>query len=196
VAGTAWEIVNKMRRLTLNLATRPLRNRRLFLLLGGALAAVFLVIALLAVFLFLRFTLKKHSVQVRLSKAEETTRTSQSEQKKIDVRVKEVALKDQGVIETINSIIMRKSFSWTDFLSKLEECLPDSSYILSLAPSLVDDTRIQFRFRVVSRDLNDLLALINKLQELKFSQPRVETEERDDRGQLTSDISVSYERVI
>jgi hypothetical protein len=49
---------------------------------------------------------------------------------------------------------------------------------------------------VVSRDLNDLLALINKLQELKFSQPRVETEERDDRGQLTSDISVSYERVI
>lgn len=185
-----------MRRLTLNLATKPLRNRRLFFFLGGALGTVFLVIAFLAVFLFLRFALKKHGTQVRLDKAEETIKTSQSEQKRTDNRIKEVTAKGQGIINTINSIILRKSFSWTDFLSKLEECLPDSSYILSLAPSLVDDTRVQFRFRVVSRNLDDLLALINKLQELKFSQPRVETEERNERGQLTSDISVSYERAI
>jgi hypothetical protein len=65
-----------------------------------------------------------------------------------------------------------------------------------MAPTLVDDTRIQFRFRVVSPSLDDLLALINKLQDLKFSQPRVETEESNDRGQLTSEISVTYERVI
>ena len=185
-----------MRRLNPNLATRPLRNRRLFRLLGGLLGLAFLVSALLAVFLFLRFTLKKSTVRADLKKADETVKTAQSEQKRIGIRVNEAAKKDQGAIDTINSIILRKSFSWTDFLSKLEECLPDSSYILSLAPTLVDDTRIQFRFRVVSQSLDDLLVLINRLQELKFSQPRVETEERNDRGQLTSDISVSYERVI
>jgi hypothetical protein len=65
-----------------------------------------------------------------------------------------------------------------------------------MTPTLVDNTRIQFRFRVVSLSLDDLLALINKLQDLKFSQPRVETEERNERGQLTSEISVTYERVI
>jgi Tfp pilus assembly protein PilN len=185
-----------MRRLNLNLATRPLRNRRLFLLLGGLLGLAFLVTALLAIFLFLQFTLKKNVVRSGLKKADETINTAQSEQKRLGIRLKEAAKKDQDFIDTINSIILRKSFSWTDFLSKLEECLPDSSYILSMSPTLVEDTRIQFRFRVVSQSLDDLLALINKLQDLKFSQPRVETEERDDRGQLTSEISVTYERDI
>jgi Tfp pilus assembly protein PilN len=185
-----------MRWLTLNLASRPLRNRRLFLLLGGGLAAVFLVVTLLAIFLFLRFTLKKHGIEAQINAAEETIASSQSGLKRVDSRIKEAAHKDQGVIDAINSIIMRKSFSWTDFLSKLEECLPDSSYILSLSPSLVDDTRLQLRFRVVSRSVDDLLALVNKLQEMKFSRPRVETEERNERGQLTSDISVTYERVV
>ena len=185
-----------MRRLNLNLATRPLRNRRLFLLLGGLLGLAFLVTALLAIFLFLQFTLKKNVVRTGLKKADETVKTAQSEQKRLEIRLKEAAKKDQDFVDTINSIILRKSFSWTDFLSKLEECLPDSSYILSLNPTLVKDTRIQFRFRVVSQSLDDLLALINKLQDLKFSPPRVETEERDDRGQLTSEISVTYERDI
>jgi len=185
-----------MRRLNPNLATKPLRNRRLFYLLGGLLGLAFLITSLLAVFLLLQFTLKKNTVRASLKKANETVTTAQAEQKRLGIRINEAAKKDQRAINTINGIILRKSFSWTDFLSKLEECLPDASYILSLAPSLVDDTRIQFRFRVVSQNLDDLLALINRLQELKFSQPRVETEERNDRGQLTSDISVSYERAI
>lgn len=185
-----------MRILNLNLATRPLRNRRFFLLLGGLLGMAFLVTAFLAVFLFLQFSLKKNAVRADLKSADEKLKTAQSEQKQIAIRLKEAAGKDQNIIDTINSIILRKSFSWTDFLSKLEECLPDSSYILSLTPSLVDDSRIQLSFKVVSQSLDDLLALINKLQDLKFSQPRVETEERNDRGELTSDILVIYERVI
>lgn len=185
-----------MRRLNPNLASKPFRNRRLFMLLGGVLGLAFLVTSLLAVFFFLQFTLKKNTVRTGLKKADETIQTVQSEQKRLGMRVHEAAQKDQGIIGAINSIILRKCFSWTDFLSRLEECLPGPSYILSLAPTLVDDTRIQFRFRVVSQDLDDLLALINGLQEMNFSQPRVETEERNDRGQLTSEISVTYERVI
>ena len=185
-----------MRRLNPNLATRPLRNRRLFWLLGGLGGLAFLVTALLAIIIFFQFTLKKNVVRAGLQKADETVKMAQSEQKRLGIRLKEAAKKDRDIIDTINSIILKKSFSWTDFLSKLEECLPDPSYILSLAPTLVDDTRVQFRFRVVSQNLDDLLALINKLQDLKFTQPRVETEERNDRGQLTSEISVNYERVI
>jgi cell division protein FtsL len=185
-----------MRRLGLNLATRPLRNRRLFAFLGGALGLAFLTVALLAIVTFFRFTLKKNGVQASLRKADETIKTSQSEQKRLGTQVKEAARKDQDIVDAVNSIILRKSFSWTDFLSKLEDALPNPSYILSLAPTLVDDTRVQFRFRVVSQNLEGLLALINKLQELKFTQPRVETEERNERGQLASDISVTYERIL
>lgn len=185
-----------MRRLSLNLATRPLRNRRLFAFLGGVLGLAFLATALLAVLLFLRFTLKKNEVQAALRKSDEAVKASQSEQKRLGNQIKEAGRKDQDIVDAINSIILRKSFSWTDFLSKLEDALPGPSYILSLAPSLVEDTRIQFRFRVVSQNLEGLLALINKLQELKFTQTRVETEEKNERGQLTSEISVTYERVL
>lgn len=185
-----------MQRLNLNLATKPLRNRRLFMLLAGLLGLAFLVTAFLAVFFLLQVILKKDTVRADMKKADKTIRTARSEQKQLSTRVQEAAKKNQDIVDTINSIILRKSFSWTDFLSKLEECLPDTSYILSLAPTLVHDNLVQFRFRVVSPGLDELLALINKLQAMKFSQPRVETEEKDDRGQLTSDISVTYERII
>jgi Tfp pilus assembly protein PilN len=185
-----------MQRLSLNLATRPLRNRRFFTLLGGGLGLAFLATALLAVILLFQFTLKKNSVRAGIRKADKTVQNAQAEQKRLENQLKEAAKKDQDIVAAINSIILRKRFSWTDFLSKLEDALPDSSYILSLAPTLVDDTRVQFHFQVVSQDLDGLLALINKLQELKFTRPRVETEERNERGQLASEISVTYERVL
>jgi hypothetical protein len=185
-----------MRRLSLNLATRPLRNRRFFTLLIGGLGLAFLVTASLAVILFFHFTLKGNSVRAGIRKADAVIQNAQSEQKQLDNQAREAAKKDRALVDGINRIILRKSFSWTDFLSKLEDALPDPSYILSLAPTLVDDTRIQFHFRVVSQNLDGLLALINKLQELKFTQPRVETEERNERGQLASEISVTYERIL
>lgn len=189
-------ISTRMRRLNVNLATRPLRNRRLFLLLGGLLGLAFLVTILVAVIIFFQFTIKKNVVKAGLQKADASIRTAQTEEKRLATGVKETADRDQDIIDTINGIILKKSFSWTDFLSKLEECLPDSSYILSLAPTLIDNTRVQFSVKVASQSLDDLLALINRLQDLNFSRPRVETEERNDRGQLVSEISVTYERII
>ncbi len=185
-----------MRRLNVNLATRPLRNRRLFFLLGGLLGLAFLVTSLVAVVIFFQFSLKISTTRDGLRKADASIRAAQTEQKRLAARVKEAVGKDQDIIDTINGVILKKSFSWTDFLSKVEECLPDSSYILSLAIPQIDNTRIQFRIRVVSRDLEDFLALINSLLKLNFNQPRLESEERNDRGQLVSEISVTYERNI
>ena len=188
--------LNRARLLNVNLATRPLRNRRLFLFLGGGVGLAFLVTALAAIVIFLHFGLKKSAARTALQEVETTVRKTESEQKRLANRVGEAEKKDQDIIDTINGIILKKSLSWTDFLSKLEECLPESSYILSLSIPQVDSTRIQLRIRVVSRNLDDLLALINKLQGLNFSRPRVETEEKNDQGQLVSDISVIYERTV
>ncbi|MFZ2053202.1 MAG: hypothetical protein WAU81_03295 [Candidatus Aminicenantales bacterium] len=182
--------------MSVNLATRPLRNRRLFFLLGGMLGLAFLVTSLVAVIIFFQFSLKKRVVKAGLHETDASIRAAQTEEKRLAARVKEAVGKDQDIIDTINGIILKKSFSWTDFLSKLEECLPDSSYILSLAIPQIDNTRIQSRVKIVSQSLDDLLDLINRLQDLNFSRPRVETEERNDQGQLVSEISVTYERII
>jgi len=185
-----------MKKIGLNLATSPLRNRRLFFFLAGCVSLGLLISALFAGIFFLRFNLEKRTIKATLKKVEETTLADQKEAKRLSARNKEAAKKDTKKIDLINSIILKKSFSWTEFLSKLEDCLPDSSYILSLAPTLVDGSSVQFRFKVVSQSLDDLLKLINNLQAQKFSSPRVESEERNERGQLTSEISVSYERNI
>ena len=60
----------------------------------------------------------------------------------------------------------------------------------------LESHRVQFRLKVASAGLDDQLALINNLLELNFSQIRVEAEEVDTGGLLTSDLLVSYERHI
>jgi len=190
------KLTPRMKKVNVNLAARPLRNRRLFFLLGGVFGMAFMVTSLAAVIIFFQFSLKKGEVKASLKKIDASIEAAQTEQTRLVARVSEAVNKDRDLIDTINGIILKKSFSWTDFLSGLEECLPDSSYILSLAIPQVDNTRIQFRIKVVSQNLDELLALINRLQELNFSRPRVETEERNAQGQLVSEISVTYERNI
>jgi Tfp pilus assembly protein PilN len=185
-----------MKRISLNLATSPLRNRRFFFLLGGLVGTALLVLALLSGIVFLRFNMKKRAVKISLEKVNEAVLADQKERIRLTAKNKEASKKDKEKVDFINSIILKKSFSWTGFFSRLEDCLPGSSYILSLAPTLVDDSRVQVRFKVVLQSLDDLLKLISNLQAQNFGPPRVESEERNEQGQLTSEITVSYERNI
>jgi len=100
------------------------------------------------------------------------------------------------MVDEVNSIIYRKSFSWADFLTSLEKSLPDSSYIISLAPTFTEDLNMKVRFKVVSRGLDDLLKLINNLEALKFKQIKVLNEVTNEQGLLLSEVTVSYERII
>jgi Tfp pilus assembly protein PilN len=183
-----------MKRIELNLAARPLRNRRLFYIVRGVVGFALIISLSLALILFVRFYLKTRGVKARLAEIQATITQAQREERRNTAKVSEASKKDQAKIVVANSIILKKSFSWSGFLTQLEECLPDSSYILALVPQDVGDTQAQFRFKVVSRSLDDLLGLINNLQARNFSQIRVESEQKDDLGQLTSEISVSYER--
>jgi hypothetical protein len=185
-----------MTQIRLNLAASPLRNRKLFYLLGGVAGTTLLVLALLSGIIFLRFSLKKRAVKISLEKVNETVLVDQKEGTRLVAKNKEAAKKDKEKVDLINSIILKKSFSWTGFFSRLEDCLPGPSYILSLAPTLVEDTRVQVRFKVVSGSLDDLLKLISNLQAQNFGLPRVESEERNEQGQLISEITVSYEQNI
>jgi len=185
-----------MRRITLNLAAHPLRNRRFYFFLTGCLGLGIVVIFLFSARLSLGYYRKGKAAKDALAAVETSITVAQREEKRLSSRVQDAAKKDKDKIDLMNSIILRKSFPWTDFFSHLETCLPGSSYILSLAPTLVDNSRIQMRFKVVSRSLDDLLALLNNLRALNFRQIRVESEDRDSQGKLTSEISISYERSI
>jgi Tfp pilus assembly protein PilN len=185
-----------MRTIGLNLASRPLRNRRLYFGLGGLVSALLAVVAVLAVVVFVRFHLKNRALKSRLTGIETKLAACQRDERRLSVRTREAVKKDQDNVDLVNRVILRKTFSWIEFLSRLEESLPASSYLTSLDPQEVGELRTELRFRVVSRGLEDLLALITNLQARNFSRIRVESEERTSQGQLMSEISVSYERSI
>jgi Tfp pilus assembly protein PilN len=185
-----------MKPVRLNLASHPLRNRRLFLYAGAGLALASLVAVLLGLFIFSRFALKIRVVRAELARLEQSVQTAEREKARSTARTQEAMKGEQSIVDFVNSIIFQKSFSWAEFLSRIEEGLPDSSYILSLAPVAVESNRVQVRLKVASPTLDDQLALINKLLELSFSQIRVEGEEIDNQGLLISDILATYERRI
>lgn len=181
-------------RLDLNLASHPLRNRRFFFFLFSLLAATFLALSFLAGEMFIEFKIKSRKIKAEIKETERLMKTAQQEEKSYSAQVEEAAKKDQGRVDLMNSIILRKSFSWTDFLSDLENSLPDSSYIVSLAQTLSEGSRMQVRFKVATPDVKQLLEFLNKLNALKFAQALVNGEAENERGLLISEVSLIYER--
>ncbi|MEN6310613.1 MAG: hypothetical protein ABFD80_03650, partial [Acidobacteriota bacterium] len=94
-----------------------------------------------------------------------------------------------------NAIILQKSFSWTGFLSDLEAALPESLYITSLDPNFSAGRTVTLKIKVVSGGLDDLLTFLNALNSRNFKY-RLDSESREDGGQLISEISLTYERAL
>jgi len=186
------------KRLNLNLASHPLRNRRFFYLLLSVTGIVFILVGYPAGKTFLQFRSEAQKVKASIKKTDQLIWNTEREEKKFSARIDEAAKLDQAKIDLMNSIILKKSFSWTGFLSDLENSLPDSSYIVSLAPALSEDSRLQLRLRVASPNLDELLSFLKNLRALKFDQIKIEGEALNERGLLLSEISLSFshERII
>lgn len=182
--------------LNLNLASRPWRNRRLFFMLMSSLGTFLLLVSFFAGKTFIQYHSNAQETRASITKTEKMIRDTQRDEKQFAKRVEEEVKNHKNRVEVVNSIILKKSFSWIDFFSDLEKSLPDTSYIVSLAPSLDEKSKMLLNLRVASSNVNDLLKLIDNLTALKFSDIKIHGETQNDRGLLISEISLSYERDI
>lgn len=184
-----------VRQLYLNLATRPVRNRRFYLMSRNILAGGLVLLLGLSAFSAVNYGLQTSRLKASLAETSRLVAAAGQEQKRLsaDVDREEKASRDKANL--INGIILQKSFSWTGFLSELEAALPDSLYITSLVPNFSGDRTVNLRIKVVAPGLDDLLAFLNNLNARKFKY-RFENESREDDGHLVSEISLTYERDI
>ncbi len=182
--------------LFLNLASRPSRNRRFYLWARSFLAAVIAAAFLVGGYFTVKFGSEKKLHQQAAAEMEDLMTAARNEIRQLDADILKAERAGRIKVDTINGIIYQKSFSWTDFFSLLEAALPDASYITSLSPNYPGDLTVALKIKVVSRNLDDLLALINNLTARNFKGIRVENEARNERGQLVSEISLTYERVL
>jgi len=186
----------KPKRVSLNLASQPLKNKKLFYLVCFLLCSLFVALSVLGGYIYVSSKGKARSIEATLNEMEQSRQRIQSEAAKYSVGIQRAAKDYEATVEFINSLILRKSFSWVDFLSCLEDSLPDSSYIVSLAPTLTEDLQVKVRFEVISRNLDDLLKLLNSLKSFKFKDIRVLSEDSNERGFLRSEIALTYERTL
>ncbi|MEA3420760.1 MAG: hypothetical protein U9Q97_03680 [Acidobacteriota bacterium] len=184
------------RKIDLNLASRPVQNRKLFYFLGVLLGIIFIFISVAGGNIYFKNRIKIKDIKTSIAKIEQTIKDVKGEEKtyinQIDGKIRDYKEK----ADLVNSLILRKTFSWTDLLSALEDCLPETSYIISLTPSLKGDSEMGVRFEVLSPGLEELLDLVSSLNSMNFKHIRVMSESRDDSGYLLSEISLTYERNI
>lgn len=180
--------------LHLNLASRPTRNRRLYRAARNGLAVLAVVFIGLAGWTVARTGLRDAGVKSEIAAIEKTLDTSRQEERKLTQDTEKRKKTDLPRVNLVNEVILRKTFSWTSFLSEFETALPDASYITAFTPRFSGPRTVSITARVVTRSLDDLLALINALNARNFKGIQVNSEARADDGRLVYEMNLTYER--
>ncbi len=188
--------MNHKSRLNLELASQPLRNRRLFFLCLFLLVALTVGVTVVSANLYGKFKSKYNETQLQVEEVEQKRERAQREEIQLANQIESQSAANQAKIDFINGLIYRKSFSWIDFLTDLESALPTRCYIISMAPSPRGELGMEVRIRVASPGMEDLLKLYTQLVELKFENVLIRSEEQANNGLLISEVSFIYEKHI
>jgi Tfp pilus assembly protein PilN len=185
--------MNRRPPLDVNLATKPVRNRRFYVLARNILAAAVVIVIGVAAFSVVRYGFQASRLKSSVEETGGLVDAAGKEVRRLTLDIQKAKKTSQSEVDLVNDIIIRKSFSWTEFLSLLEASLPDSSYITSLVPSFSGERTVGLKIKLVSASLDDLLTFLNNLNARKF-RFRLESESREEGGGLISEISLTYER--
>jgi len=180
--------------LNLNLATRPLRNRRLYNAAVRVLAGFVVVLASLAVFAVVKYGGEASRIKTASAETRKIQADSGREEKRLTADIDREEKLSRARVDLVNGIILRKMFSWTGLLSELEQALPGPSYITALSPGFTPGGAVALQMRVTSRSLEDLTAFITALTARGFKNIQVGGETRSEEGRLLAEISTTYER--
>ncbi len=188
--------MKKQKKINLNLATNPLRNRRFFFLLFGILVVLVLGISSMGGYTFWKYGSKNKNFQSSTVQIEKMIHEAKREEMRLSTQIEDASQRYQRKVDLFNTLILKKSFSWVEFLSGLEKSLPASCYIESLVPTLKENNQMEVRLKVAAPNLDELLKLNKNLYEKKFTGIRIISESTNKAGLLLAEISLIYERTV
>ena len=188
--------MKKQKRVHLNLASNPLKNRRFFFLLTGILTILVLTISINGVYAFWKYSSRNKSYRDNNAQIDKMIYDAKREELRLSTLIENASQDYQRRVDLINTLILKKSFSWIEFLSALEDSLPASCYIESLAPTLKENSQMEVRLKIVAPNLDELLSLNQNLYNESFTGIRIISETIDETGHLIAEITVTYERTI
>jgi type IV pilus assembly protein PilM len=155
-------------RLNINLASQPFRDRRGFLVRWGAVAAaMFLIMAALLSLAVLhwrdRRALDRELARINAHRAELVKEHSEEELFLNEPQNR--GTRDRS--QLLNSLIARKSFSWTSVFSELERILPTQVRVAAIRPVLTDNNELGVQISVISADPKSALEFIRNIEDTR-----------------------------
>lgn len=181
------------RKISINLAARPLRNRRFYFTLIGGAAALFLVVAVLSTMVLLASRTREKAMSESLAGVRKEIAAAKQDRDRWMAQIREWAGTYRTTVDALNAVLIDKRYSWVEFLTRIEESLPGSSTIVYMAPLVAREGVVEARFKVSCPSLQELLSFIQKLNAQGFKDISVRQEAQLN-GQWMSEILFTHER--
>lgn len=167
-----------MLRVPLNLASKPFFNNRKFyaatLLLG------LVLVGLSAANLLLYLAHRSQSLRLNRELANQTAEAGRLEQEQQEVwaRLQRPETEDfLNLVDYLNPLIARRTFSWTRFLNRLEDLVPHQVQIVAITPRIAE-SEIVVEIFCNARSGADYIEFISRLEaDADFYQVNLMTED-------------------
>jgi type IV pilus assembly protein PilN len=163
-------------RIDINLASRKYEDAREFYFRWGT--ALTLVVAITAGLAFMAWSSYRTNVRDTKDIRALKERIAQVDQQKqaaeaVLNRPENRDVRDQS--QFWNDVIDQKSFSWTQLLSDLEKIMPARAYLVSAAPQITPERRLQLRLVVVGEEFDNANELVAKMEHSeRFHLPEIQ----------------------
>jgi len=155
-------------RLDINLATRPYEDAREFWMrwgLGvGILGLLTLVLLGWTITGWINAGRDRHNIAELQRKIDERDRERASDQAVLELAANR-STRDQS--QFLNSLIQRKSFSWTRVFEDLERVVPDNLHVVSLRPELNEQNQILLEMKVAGDTRSAAVELVHRMESSK-----------------------------
>jgi len=168
-----------MMRLDINLATQPYEDGRRFWMRWGPILGIASLVTLIMLITAISSWAAARKDQVQISKfRDDISRCDEERAKAQEVldRPENRTTRDQS--KFINSLIRRKSFSWTQVFSDLEQMMPHELHVTAIRPEVTKDNQLEIKLSVAGKTRERALQLVHHMeQSSRFFQPTVTDEQ-------------------
>lgn len=153
-----------MKPIHLNLASRPFRDERPFIMVVVIASLLIAFLTLMNFDSWYRYRNETRETRAKIASLEkqaddERARTDALNQKLRAVDVKRLARQTQFA----NSILAERAFSWSELLDHLERVLPDYVRVESIAPSFLPNGMVNLGLQCTARDADGLVKTLNQI---------------------------------
>jgi len=181
-----------------NLSTRPFYNQRAVRTLLGALAALAIGLTAFNAYDILRLQGQSRDSRQQIAQNDAQAREMRDKAQVIRRSIdKEKLAAVQTAAHEANSLIDRRTFSWTALLNLFQATLPPDVRIAGVTPQIDTDGRRLVHISVFSKrieDLEEFMAALEKTGAFSGVLPRAE--QVDESGTLHSELQAYYTVVV